>query len=63
MVQLIGQGGKTSYKIESHIADTLEDMKNLPTDLNDCGMGSTCFIIETAQLFVLNSKGEWIEIK
>lgn len=40
----------------SFIADTKEDLKTLPK----CSMGSTCYIIDEARKYMMNSKGEWI---
>lgn len=62
MINIISQGGKTSYKIEDYIADTLADLADLPTDFSDVAPGSTCLVIETSQVFMLNSEGEWKEI-
>ena len=40
----------------SWIADTVEDLKTLP----ESNMGSTCYVIENASKYMVNSKGEWI---
>lgn len=40
----------------SFIADTVADLKELPL----CSMGSTCYVIENACKYMVNSKGEWI---
>ena len=38
------------------IADTVDDLKNIPTT----SMGSTCYIIETSDKYMVNSSGEWV---
>lgn len=38
------------------IADTKEDLKDLPS----CSMGSTCYIISEATEYMRNSAGEWV---
>ena len=43
---------------KSYIADTKTDLEDLKV-LN-LGMGSTCFIIDEASKYMINSKGEWI---
>ena len=47
---------KKGQQDKSYIADTLADLKNIP----NCSMGSTCWVIETAEKYMINSKGEWI---
>ncbi len=47
---------KKGQQDKSYIADTLEDLKKIPV----CSMGSTCYVIETAEKYMINSKGEWI---
>ena len=47
---------KKGQQDKSYIADTLEDLKKIPM----CSMGSTCYVIETAEKYMINSKGEWI---
>ena len=41
------------------ICDTVEDLANLPR----CSMGSTCYVIDQATYYMVNSKGEWINQK
>ena len=38
------------------IADEIADLANLPR----VSMGSTCYIIATAEKYMVNSKGQWI---
>lgn len=40
----------------SFIADTVEDLAKLPR----VNMGSTCWVIATAEKYMINSLGEWI---
>ena len=40
----------------SFIADTVEDLKSIPA----CDMGSSCYVIENASKYIINSQGEWI---
>ena len=41
------------------VCDTIEDLANLPR----CSMGSTCYVIDQAAYYMVNSKGEWISQK
>ena len=60
MVNLLSQSGHQGYGIKEYVLDTPADLDNLPvTDK----MGSTAFIISTSQIYIINSKGEWKEIK
>lgn len=59
MVKLIAQHGQELYDHQEWVVDTLSDLANLP---KNSGMGSTAFVIETSQVFMKNSKGEWVEV-
>lgn len=41
---------------QSLICDTVEDLKKLPR----CNMGSSCYVIETAESYMANSEGIWV---
>lgn len=45
-----------SAGIKEFVADTQNDLRNI----KDCEMGSTCLIISTQEIFVMNGKGEWV---
>ena len=47
---------KKGQQDKAYIADSLEDLDKIPL----CGMGSTVWVIETAEKYMINSKGEWI---
>jgi hypothetical protein len=47
---------KFGHHDSSYIADTIEDLKELPL----ASMGSTCYVISNATKYMVNSKGEWI---
>lgn len=64
-----------SPKIREYTLDKVDDLQNLPNQENKgtqtdgeigdndcCATGSSAFVIETAQLFMLNSEGDWIEV-
>lgn len=47
---------KRGQQDKSYIADSFADLMDLPPS----SMGSTCWVIETAEKYMANSKGEWI---
>lgn len=47
---------KMGIQDKSYIADSLEDLNKLPSS----NMGSTCWVIETAEKYMVNSQGKWI---
>lgn len=68
-------GDRTVAKVKEFIADIPDDVQKLPTQTKKgtqicqdtvsneyCATGSSVFIISTAQLFILNSKGVWCEV-
>lgn len=57
-IKLISHDGNIAYGIKEYVIDTPDDLKTVPP----CAMGSTLFIISTAELYVANSKSEWIKI-
>ena len=61
MVQLLKQGGRTDYNYKEFIVDTEADMVDIQLDEDICA-GSTCFIVSTGQVFMLNNKKEWVAL-
>lgn len=47
-----------SYGIKELVCDTPEDIDNLPT----CAMGSTCLVISTAEVYMINSEKVWVKL-
>ena len=47
---------KSNQNDMSFIADSIKDLKDLP----ECSMGSTCYIIENACTYMVNSLGKWV---
>lgn len=44
--------------VREYIIDTLADLEKLPTKY----LGSAALCLETSDVYVLNTKGEWIKI-
>ena len=47
---------KRGQQDKAYVADYVADLKNVPAG----NMGSTCWVIETAEKYMANSKGEWV---
>ena len=60
MYKLIVQNGKVQYNQDEWVVDTLQDLETIPKERSN--MGNTAFVIATAQVFMLNSEGEWVEL-
>ena len=58
MFAITAENGKTQYGVFSFVIESKEDIATLPP----CKPGSTCFIPETQSAYMLNLKGEWIDI-
>ena len=56
MVTMTSASGHTAYGLRSFICDTAADVDDLPVDTLP---GSSAFVIETCDVYILNSKGEW----
>ena len=50
--------GNVAHGIKEFVCDTVEDLQTLP----QCKMGSTAFVIATSEIYMINSKGEWVKI-
>ena len=57
-VKLISHDGNTVYGIKEYVVDKPEDMSSVPP----CAMGSTLFVISTAEIYMMNSEGTWVKI-
>lgn len=54
------QDHMNSYYTEI-VCDTLADLATLPKQ-PECATGSCAIVIETSDVYVLNSQGEWVNI-
>lgn len=59
MIKLINIGNATNTPKYEYYADTEADIESLPAN---APMGSSCFVIDTANVYILNSEGEWKKI-
>lgn len=62
MINIIKQNDDTAAYVKEFVADTEEDIKDLPTKLNEVYPGSTCIIVSTSEVYMLNNKMEWIKL-
>lgn len=49
---------KTSAYVEELLADTEADLATIPIEL--LSPGSTCIIADTATVYILNTKKQWV---
>ena len=62
MINVIKQNDNVSTYITEFVADTEDDIKDLPTDPSEVYPGSTCIVVATASVYMLNNKKEWIKL-
>ena len=55
---LLTQGNKKDYKYSEYVVDTKADLDNINT-LDDCP-GSVAYVVETGEVYILNTKKEWV---
>ena len=55
---LIEQGSRTDYNYKEYVLDTKSDLANINT--GECCPGSVAYIIDSKELYMLNSKKEWV---
>lgn len=53
-------GSKIESGVVELVADTLADLDAI--NIKSISPGSSCIILETAQVFILNTKKEWISL-
>ena len=59
MIGIMKDAGKNAYNLKDYVVDTAAEVNLLPTN---CAMGSSAFVIETGDLYMLNSSGKWVKI-
>lgn len=59
MVGIMKQNGRPAYNLMEYVVDTEDDIKSLPKEV---AMGSTAFVIDTGDVYMLNGKKEWVKI-
>lgn len=55
---LVKQGSRTDYNYKEYVLDTKDDLANINT--GECCPGSIAYIIDSKELYILNSKKEWV---
>ena len=55
---LVKQGSRTDYNYKEYVLDTKGDLANINT--GECCPGSVAYIIDSKELYMLNSKKEWV---
>ena len=61
MVNTLSINGKPIYGINEYICDEEADLEDLNN--SDCLPGSTAYIIETGNVYILSGKIEWVKMK
>ncbi len=59
MIGIMKTSGHVTYGLKEYVVDSEADIEYLPLD---GVMGSTAFVIETGDVYVLNGKKEWVKI-
>ena len=55
---LIKQVSRPDYYYKEYVLDTKNDLVNINT--GECCPGSIAYIIDSKELYILNSKKEWV---
>lgn len=58
MYKITANDGDVAYGVKEFVCDTLDDLNTLPP----CQMGSVAIVIATAEVYMKNSKGEWVKL-
>lgn len=60
MYSYVKQTDKTTTYVSEFIADTTGDIDNIPVE--NIAPGSTCIVIDSSEVYMLNTKKEWIKL-
>ena len=58
MFSISKQSGREATYLTEYTADTLADIADLP-HIGKCAVGSTCFVIETSEVYMLGNDDVW----
>ena len=58
MYKIVSNDGDVAYGIKEFVCDAFDDLNTLPP----CQMGSSAIVIATAEVYMKNSKGEWVKL-
>ena len=59
MIGIMKNSGHITYGLKEYVVDSESDIDLLPID---GVMGSSAFVIETGNVYMLNGKKEWVKI-
>lgn len=59
MYNVIKQNDNISAYVTEFVADTVNDIQTLPTDVYP---GSTCIVASDASVYILNASRQWIKL-
>lgn len=58
MAFIVKQGGRIDYNYKEYFLDTAEELATI--DKKACSPGSVAYIISNGDVYILNSKKEWV---
>ena len=59
---MVRQGGKTDYFYKEYYLDDISELETILQKERDICPGSIALIINTSEVYCLNSKMEWIKL-
>lgn len=57
---ILKQNGQNAYNIKEFMVDETANIESI--ELRSVAPGSTCFVIDTSEYYMLNTKKEWIKV-
>lgn len=58
---ILKQNGQDTYNLKELVVDSFNEISTI--NKNQIAPGSTCFVIDTSEYYMLNTKKEWIKVK
>ena len=58
--RILNQSGQITYNLKEFIVDTYNEITKI--NKHTTAPGSTCFVIDTSEYYMLNTKYEWVKV-
>jgi hypothetical protein len=58
--KILNQNGQNTYNLREFIVDTYDEIKEIK--VRATAPGSSCFVIDTSEYYMLNTKYEWVKV-
>lgn len=62
MISILKQNDDIATYVKEFVADSEDDIKDLPTKRDEVYPGSVCIVVATATVYMLNNQMKWVKL-